>query len=213
MAQSFISEHSGELILVPAINNVLSNAGMQVVPIYFWKTREGNYLSQKCDIVKKFRVVAMYSRRPKVVEPAQNDIEMKINDILFQRAFYLKQYGIPTIAGVPRISTIGDIRIGCDCSWFYLDPQKREEEEVVTLVDIRTNRCRLKLPDRVQGPLLESDLLDIVSNATVFSKWIEVIPVLRGEPDTWSSKRAFPNSMFWPFITYKPIYFLILGSE
>ena len=100
--------------LVPAIDRMLSLAGMQVVPIYFWKTREGNYLSQKCNMEKNFKVIAMYARRPKVVEPMQNDIEVKINNILFQRAFYLKQYGIPTIAGVPRISTIGELRIGCD---------------------------------------------------------------------------------------------------
>jgi hypothetical protein len=209
MAQSFISEHSAELILVPAIDRVLSRAGMQVVPIYFWKTREGNHLSQKCTIEKNFRVIAMYARRPKVIEPEQDNIEVKINDILFQKAFHLKQYGIPTIAGVPRISTISDLRIGCDCSWFYLDPQKPEEEERVILVEIRTNQCRGNLSHGVQGPLHESDLLGIVNKAKIFSEWAEVISVLRGEPNTWISKISFLNSMFWPFIAYKPIYFLI----
>ncbi len=211
--QSFISEHSAELVLVPAIDRLLSQAGMQVIPIYFWKTREGSYLSQKCDLGKKFSLIAMYARRPKVIEPAQNDIEVKINDTLFQKAYYLKQYDIPTIAGVPLISTIGDLRIGCGCSWFYIDPQKPYDEEVAILVEIRTNHCKENLPHRVKGPLQEKDLLNIVNSAAVFSTWIEVIKVLRGEPNTWTSKTAFPNSMFWPFIKYKPIYFLILGIK
>ncbi len=213
MVQSFISEHSAELVLVPVIEKILSYEGMQIIPIYFWKTREGSYLSQKCSLSKRFRIIAMYARRPKIVEPLQNTVEVKINNILFQRAFYLKQYGIPTIAGVPRISTIGELRIGCNCSWFYLDPQRPEEEEVVTLVEISTNQCRRKLPHRVQGPLQERDLLDIVNKAKVFSEWGEVIPILGGELSKWPSKTTFHSSMFWFFITYKPIYFLILESE
>jgi hypothetical protein len=157
--------------------------------------------------------MAMYARRPKVIEPVQNDIEVKINEKLFQKAYYLKQYDIPTIAGVPLISTIGDLRIGCGCSWFYIDPQMPYEEEVVTLVEIGTNQCKENLPHRVKGPLQEKELLNIVNMAAVFSTWIEAIQVLRGEPNIWTSKTAFSNSMFRTFINYKPIYFLILGSK
>lgn len=205
-ATSFICEHSAEFVLIPLLTQLFSAHKQNLIPLYFWKTREGSSISKRCDPNTPIRLLAMYARRPKVCEPGQDYILVKINRILFERACYLKENGIPTIIGVPRVSSIMNLHIGCPCSWFKLCPDKNFRSDIEFSIDIKSNKCDDKLPLSIQGPLEDEELLNLFSKGVLLPSWQDAIQILRGESLYY---RLYENSLYWRMGMYKPVYFII----
>jgi hypothetical protein len=204
-ATSFICEHSAEFVLIPHLTQLFSAHKQDLLPLYFWKNREGGQMSRRCDPGKPIRLLAMYARRPKVSEPGQDCVSVKINDALFERAHYLKENGIPTIAAVPLVSSIMDLRIGCPCSWFTLCPDRDFESDVEFTIDIKSEKCDIELPAGVQGPLEDAELLRLFDKSEDLKSWQDAIEILRADR---LDHGFYRNSFYWRMGMYKPVYLL-----
>jgi hypothetical protein len=204
-AKSFICEHSVEFVLVSFLTKLFSNHKQNIVPLYFWKSREGSSMSIRCGPNKPIRLLAMYARRPKVSEPEQDHILVKINGRLFERAYYLKENGIPTVVGVPRVSSIMDLYIGCPCSWFMLCPDKDCTQDVEFNIDIKSNKCYIKLPAEVRGPLDDVELISLFTKGKYIQSWHDAIEIMRSERLDHMYRR---DLLYWGMSIYKPVYFI-----
>jgi hypothetical protein len=120
MSTAFISEHSAEYILVPRMVNILGQCFGKVIPLYFLSTREGSRIAYECDKSQPIRVLNVFARRPKVSVPQQPRIEVKFNSSLFDKAGLAAEVGIPTLAGVPLVSSIMEFNMDARCAWFSL---------------------------------------------------------------------------------------------
>ncbi len=204
-ATSFICEHSAEFVLVPFLTQLFSDNKQKLTPLYYWKNREGGLVSKRCDSNTPIRLFAMYARRPKIHSPDQDCISVKINNKLFERAFYLKENGIPTIVGVPRVSSIINFHVGCPCSWFRLCPDENVESDIEFSIDIKSNKCSIKMPPNIQGPLNDEELLNVFKESILLPSWQDAIRILRGEKLDYQ----FFRSLFFGRIGgYKPVYFI-----
>jgi len=191
--------------LVHLLIQLFSAHKQNLIPLYFWKSREGSSISKRCDPDTPIRLLAMYARRPKIYAPDQDYILVKINDILFERAYYLKENGIPTIVGVPRVSSITHLHIGCPCSWFNLCPDRSFKSDVEFTIDIKSNKCDIALPPSIQGPLEDVELLSLFNKGTHLPSWQDAIQILRAER---LDDRFYGNSFYWRMGIYKPVYFI-----
>jgi len=163
-------------------------------------------MSRRCDPNKPIRLLAMYARRPKVSEPQQDYIVVKINSILFEHAYYLKENGIPTIVGVPRVASIMDLYNGCPCSWFTLCPDRNFKSDVEFKIDIKSNKCDIELPADIRGPLEDVELLSLFAKVEYLQSWQDAIEILRADGLGYGS---YGNSIYWPMgRLYKPVYFI-----
>jgi len=196
--------------LVPALEHVLSSQDSAVVPLYFWRTREGSSVSLQCDQGTQIRILAMYARRPKVVDPADRHILVKFNRELLELAFHLNEHGIPTLAGVPRVSSIMDLRIGCPCSWFALVPDSTFSEDIEVFVDRRLNQCEKALPAFVRGPLQDKEVADFIDSVARPMLWADAVEVLRAKP---LHEHRYSRSFPWHMGGYKPVYFLLVEDD
>jgi hypothetical protein len=64
--------------------------------------------------------MAVYARPPKVSRPGDGTIAVKINSALFESASAHAAEGIPVLAGVPRVSSLLDFSLSCECLWFEI---------------------------------------------------------------------------------------------
>mgnify|MGYP001139543563 CR=1 FL=1 len=204
-ATSFICEHSAEFVLVPFLTQLFSDNKQKLTPLYYWKSREGSSISKQCDPNTSIRLFAMYARRPKIHSPEKDYISVKINNILFERAYYLKENGIPTIVGVPRVSSIINFHVGCPCSWFRLCPDENIESDIEFAINIKSNKCEIKLPSSIEGPLEEIELLDLFNKSQKLPSWQDVIKILR---TVRSNYESYGNRFNWLMGGYKPVYFI-----
>src|SRR5689334_17537250 len=97
---SFFCERTAEYALVPILQRSLEAHFGFAVPIFYWKTREGNRTSAEIHKECSVQILAMFARRPKVTQK-RNWVTGKINAELFQFADAASSVGIPTIAGFP----------------------------------------------------------------------------------------------------------------
>lgn len=201
---SFICEHSAEFILVSFLTQLFSGQKRTLIPLYFWKTREGSSISKRCNPNTPIRLLAMYARRPKICNPNQDHISVKINGMLFESAHYLKENGIPTIVGVPQVSSIMDFHVGCPCSWFQLCTDRNFESDIEFSINIKSNQCNIELPSCIQGPLKDEELLDLFNKGTHLPSWQDAIQII-GEARFTGMYR---NSFYRYGAIYKPVYFI-----
>lgn len=147
------------------------------MPIYFWSTREGSRLGEKGIKGTPVRVISIFARRPKVGENCADTISVKLNRELFVYAAAAGELGIPTLAGIPLVSSLDQLRLDCHCVWFrLLDDCKNDIEIPMTLqgepLEVTDRSC-------VDGPT-QLDCLagDAVSAAAAF-EWTDAIAKLR----------------------------------
>ena len=105
----FMSEHTAEFYLVPALLRASSTHGVQAFPFYFWSTREGNRVGVESGIGQGLRIAAIYPRRPKVRHAGDDRVLIKFNHSLFVAAREGEALGLPVLAGVPLVSSLFDL--------------------------------------------------------------------------------------------------------
>ena len=205
-AVSFISEHTAEYVLVPTLARILSAAFSRVVPVYFWLTREGNTIAQRCMSGQSVRLIAVYPRRPKIEDPGQNHILVKVNAQLFEFARRAAPLGIPVFAGVPLASSLTDLALDLHSGWLRLTPQGTDDRDIefgLTLEGTKLGkepRCA-----DLEGPLQPAQLVQSVLTGTQPAPWEQAVENLR---ELRSSVRSLG---LYPFFGgYKPFYFLLI---
>ena len=82
MTTSYISEHSAEYYLVPALKNILQEQYSHIAPVFPWISREFSNISKYLHKEDRFHVLVMFPRRPKINIPDDWEVYFTINEEL-----------------------------------------------------------------------------------------------------------------------------------
>ncbi len=203
-ATSFVNERSVEYVLVNHLVAVLTQEHRTLIPIFFWKTREGSRIATQGMLGQHVRLLTVFARRPKVLQPFAQTVFMKVNSELLDAAVAASTYGSPVLAGIPRTSSLLNFTVNVPCSWFLLHPGHRgaiADVEVSVPVD---GSAAAGVGAPVEGPLGTGEILRITGTATSIS-WDEAVEAM-----TAIRKSSSPGG-YWRFggTGYRPFFVLI----
>lgn len=189
MATSYISEHSAEYYLVPALKEILQEQYSHVAPVFPWISRELSKISRLLHKDDQFHVLVMFPRRPKLHDQKRYEIYVTINQELedFNKAG--ESNGVPVIAGCPRAIDIWDLSNCQNYAWLDLT-RNSYHEDLNPISELEENGCLLE----------KSDILALVRNSAIFN--LESF-----EGFFRIQKKSQPYRMYGS--QYKPVYFLI----
>lgn len=200
---SFLSEHTAEFILAPQAAEVFSRFAKAAVPIYYWSTREGSRVGRECAPNRHVRVVSIFARRPKVTVPGQSVIVAKLNQELFTYSEEATERGIPTLAGIPLVSSLDQLTASCPSVWFRLLDAPSNDMEIP--LALNGERREGDDPTHIEGPSqLENLAAKAVSKATAY-EWRDALDTLRE-----LRRVGHPNGFFHFLGGYKPFHVLLL---
>lgn len=189
MATSYISEHSAEYYLVPALKNILQEQYSHIAPVFPWISREFSNISKYLHKEDRFHVLVMFPRRPKINPPDDCEVYITINEELdtFNKAG--KEKGVPVIAGCPRAVNIWDLSNCNNYAWVNLS-KINYYEYLNPVSSLKKN-----------GFLLEKeDILSLVRNSAIFN--LETFEDFFRYAKETQHYRMYGSQ-------YKPVYFLI----
>jgi hypothetical protein len=200
---SFISEHTAEYFLIPQLCDILSKTYNNIVPLYFWQSREGDNLSKEIHRNYNLKLLAFFPRRPKLEYSSSDKIICSINDSLFEFSNQAIKHGIITIAGVPLISSI--LEFGMHKSiWFQISticqPYISLSIDKTNNLVIGHNKDCIKILD-------EKSFSNIYDNANSFD-WETAIKIMK---DLRNTSRIGLNRFFYGD-HYKPTYILMFSE-
>lgn len=181
-ATSFVNERSVEYVLVNHLVAVLSQEHRTLIPIFFWKTREGSRIATQGMLGQHVRLLTVFARRPKMLQPFAQTVLMKVNSALFDAAEAASIYGSPVLAGIPRTSSLLNFTVGLPCSWFRLHPGHRgaiADVEVSVSVD---GSVATGVVAPVEGPLDTREILRIAGADASSMSWdvaVEAMTAIR----------------------------------
>lgn len=206
-----MSEHTAEYIIVPAMTRVLNRVFEQVIPFYFWSTREG---SSVATVEGDIRLLAVFPRRPKVIVPRQDSIMVKFNKILFETAQIFNEFGIPTFAGVPLVSSLDQLCLESRCAWFYLQTNSSNINDVNC--NLRLDNLEISFAestDKIEGPLSDEQLIHYVSDNSHTVTWEEAILKIKDMRCHMRYQRGQGFSRFWFLGGCKPYYMALKNKS
>jgi hypothetical protein len=202
---SFLCEHTAEYMLVPRMQAVLATRFPSSVPIYFWKTREGNSVSSSLHSRQSLRVLAMFARRPKIVE-TEHLLGGKINQELYEFAGASWRAGIPAIAAFPAVSSLWGLYDNPPVFWISLQIKKLSDMEFI--LDTSKHSCQLFRRDgHVVRVLSDNEIIEMINQEAKVFEWDEAMKKI-GELRL-ERYREGSFSRFFRFGGYKPVYFLL----
>lgn len=114
---SFLSEKTVEFMLIPERKSILSSVCSSLVPITFWKSREGSGISCAVRENEQIRLLALFTRRPKL-KKIDEKLTEKINHELYKFGNEAAALGIPAIAGFTVVRTIFSLYETPTSHWF-----------------------------------------------------------------------------------------------
>ncbi|MDO9006455.1 MAG: hypothetical protein Q7V20_23680 [Aquabacterium sp.] len=201
---SFFCERTAEYALVPALQSHLQSVFKFATPIFFWKTREGNRVSENQHLHGHVHLLAVFARRPKL-QSDTGKVYGKINQDLVTYAEKSSLAGVPAIAGFPVVESLFDLHSQASMLWFSLHGLPRKDIEFSVALQARPH-----LTEDLDGALLQPlELTDIAANITrsrVFS-WQDAMTQLSElRIDQADGYRSRVN---WFGSSYKPVYFLV----
>jgi len=203
-----MNERTLEFALVPLVQTALKEHFDRAVPIYFWKSREGNRHSLAIHGDRPVRLLALFGRRPKMAAGGVA-IEGKLNYQLLEFAKQAHEFGIASIAGFSPVTALFDLAKHPTIYWILLSQVKQDNEwgDVLfhsvpttggeTLID--TSGLPLPVVSTADIPLAVRDTSNVMSFAAAVEAMSELRSTLSG------------NGGFFPWLGsgYKPVYFLI----
>jgi hypothetical protein len=204
----FITEHSAEYVLVPKACAALRSRYRVVVPFFFWATREGGTLSRQIGPRSKVRIVSIFARRPKLLNPGDPRILVRFNEELFRRARASEPSGIPVYAGVPFVHSYEELGNDPVCLWFRI-AATLDLDSTNGQVDLEVDSsgdCETPLPSNLKQ-LQPGDLSDDVMESTARLDWCDALDTLR------SIRRAVHDSGPWFFGGYSPFHVLLIDDR
>tara|TARA_R110002167_G_scaffold148524_2_gene341493 strand:+ start:344 stop:922 length:579 start_codon:yes stop_codon:yes gene_type:complete len=189
MATSYISEHSAEYYLVPALKEILQEQYRHVAPVFPWITRELSKISRLLHKDDQFHVLVMFPRRPKLHDQKSCEIYVTINQELeaFNKAG--ESNGVPVIAGCPRAVDIWDLSNCQNYAWLDLT-RNIYHEYLNPISELEENGCLLE----------KEEILALVRNSAIFN-------LVSFKGFFLYAKETQPYRMYGS--QYKPVYFLI----
>jgi hypothetical protein len=206
---SFMSEHTAEYVLVNDLVRRLSPTYPNLIPIFFWATREGNRTAIESMQDLNLRLVTCFARRPKVERAQAHHLFMKINPELMQYRQVCAPLGIPVLAGLPMVKSLPCLRPNSACNWFNLsefDCLDQQECYVAILRDGTAARCESN--DKLVRPLTTPEIENLVSKSPLIT-WSQAVEHLR-----YIRRTVSVNTPHFPFLGgYKPFLFLVLAKN
>ena len=203
----FMSESTAAYALVPNLITQLKSHFGNIFPVYFWSNREGSRVGYESMEGKIVKVLAAYARRPKVIHSGDRTILVKINSLLFKCDRLGETNGIPSIIGVPLVSSLEDFTIDTQCLWFGFGPMKDTDLEfTITL----TPKVRVKhLKDGIVGPLNNKQIIEIAQIKCREMKWEDAVKGMRQFkiPDS-----NFSGYSYFFGVRYRPFFVVMLES-
>lgn len=190
---SFANEHTIGYFMIPLVLAEFETKFRMVIPVYYMATREGSRLARSAFPSAPFKLMTMYARRPKFSDRHPGRIEMKVNQILFDRSAYLRKEGVPTIVGMPLAENITAVQEKLNMRWFELQEGG---------VEIQLQIPRDAGLDFAAGSIVATNLPAFGTNlrfSKVFNSWEEASGILRNGP-------GFHG--FYGY-SYKPAYFIL----
>lgn len=205
-ATSFVNERSVEYVLVNCLVAILAQEHRTLIPIFFWKTREGSKIAAQGMLGQHVRLLTVFARRPKVLAPCAKTVLMKVNSTLFDAAATASTYGCPVLSGVPLTSSLLTFTIDVPCSWFRLKPahfDKNADAEVVEL--LMDGTVASDLVTSLEGPLDTREILRIARTDATTLSWDEAVEAMT------SIRRSSTPNRRWLFggTAYRPFFLLI----
>lgn len=200
MSASFISEHTAELVLVPELLTSLKLIYSKITPLYYWVSREGAAMSRHSFAGKEIKLLVLYARRPKIEFPGCGYIEIKLNQILFDRCSFFEKHGIPVIAGVPLADKLEDIQLGVDCIWLRIQPNGSE-----TILKVNLDGKHTFSSDFNALSIVDLEAMIENSKTMTWNEGLEKINEMRRS--TMPDGRYYHQYMSGDL--YKPVYLLI----
>lgn len=204
--KSYLCEHTAEFILVPRLKSILGSRFGLVIPIYFWKSREGNSLSLQIHKDHVIRLLAMFPRRPKLMAPEDKMIWVKVNRALLEFSYAALRVGVPAIAGVPLARSFSELSEDREPIWIKLG--NGSHKDIIFEVDIFGRKIQSICSEGHSLKMIEErDIPDLLEDKASRMSWphaIDVISELRAENyrDDFFGKFFFIGG-------YKPVYFLV----
>lgn len=120
MAASYISEHSAEYYLVPALKTILQEEYSHIAPVFPWISRELSNISKHLHKDDWFHVLVMFPRRPKIDGTDDFEVYVTINRELEYFSKAGKEKGVPVIAGCPMAMNLWDLSDSNTHAWIDL---------------------------------------------------------------------------------------------
>ena len=202
---SFFCEHTAEYMLVPKMHALLVTRFPASVPIYFWKTREGNSVSSSLHSRRALRVLAMFARRPKIVN-GEHLVAGKINKELYEFADASRRAGIPAIAAFPAASSLWSLYV--DPPVFWISLQIKKPSDIEFILDTSNHSCQPYRRDGCAVPVLsDEEVLEMVNREAKVLEWDEAMKEIGELRLERYREGAFTR--FFGFGGYKPVYFLL----
>jgi hypothetical protein len=202
---SFFCERTAEYALVPLLQRSLELSFGAAIPIFYWRSREGNQLSSSVHRGHEIRVLAMFSRRPKATH-RRKLIGGNINSELFEFSQAARAHGIVSIAGFPAVESIYNLYSNPSIYWLPLDSTRDSDFEFT--VDLLEPIPKPIGSDGIELQTLSLPfIIEQVRDCSRLLAWddaMEFISELRSK-----CFRKTPLSIFAGFGGYKPVYFLM----
>jgi hypothetical protein len=200
---SFMSEHTAEYVLVNDLVHRLSPAFPNLLPMFFWATREGNRTAIASMHHLSFRLLTCFARRPKVDGLLDDNILMKINRELKQYHQACTPLGIPVLAGLPMIRSLSSLRLTSVCNWFSLaDFDCVDQAEFYVAVGRDGTATLYESDEKLAVPLTTLEIENLIRQSSQFS-WNEAVSHLR-DVRRVVSRNTQQHYMF--FGVYKPFF-------
>jgi hypothetical protein len=117
------------------------------------------------------KIIAAYARRPKVKEPGQGWLLVKINSQLFQAAAFGQRFGIPVFAGVPLVTSLSSFRLGVPCCWFGLSPKCPSEPDREFRLSLADPTAQRSSGSNIIGPLCQDEIIRVVEDHARAQSW------------------------------------------
>jgi hypothetical protein len=197
---SFLSEHSIELLMIPKLVNHLSEYYNKIIPIFYWANREGGILNNKILKNKEFRIIAVYARRPKFRKPDDDYFILKINEQLVAKNNVLKNFQVPSFAGIPLINSLEAFDNTAEFLWFNIDMFSGQSEIIIPLY----------LPDfsytNLYGCINHQSMIEMIEEKSKPIQWAKAVEIFKE-----ANRVEVRNTFFWT--GYKPVYLLIPADQ
>lgn len=206
---SCFCEHTAEFVIVSRIRALLEPKYGNVVPVYFWKSREGNIFSNLIHEGMKLRILAVFPRRPKLKTPYSETIITKINTELYEYSQAARLVGIPTIAGVPLVNSISKLLESSTIIWTHLIEEILEDVhfeiklKTKEIISVWPNKHKLETID-------EEDIPVIVEKHSKHLVWRDAVENIYSLASQRYKNEYYRRPFF--FGGYKPVHFFIFDQ-
>lgn len=192
MATSYISERSAELSLVPQLKLELEKYFDYVAPLFPWLNRETSLLSRQIHINDSFKILILFSRRPKINFSDKSEIFATINEDLYLFHEFAKKHNVPVIAGCPIATNFWELSKSTNHVWIEIN--KKTISNYLNLVSSYNGK-------KVISSITVSKIVSLINRSPAFGIK-EFFDFLQESKDVMPRHFVFGSR-------YKPLYLLI----